>query len=151
MIYFAQLPTGSIKIGCSNDVEMRMKQLTSHYGEEPALLHVMDGDRSTEREIHGRFAAHRLGRTEQFRPAPELMAFIGRTLLVGANPDAVEITEGGVTEKRRPRAIQVRASDAWKEWVSKYARIRQLSEADLINQALITMAKIDGIDPPPSR
>jgi hypothetical protein len=32
----------------------------------------------------------RLGRTEQFRPGADLLEFIGRPLLVGVNPDAVE-------------------------------------------------------------
>jgi hypothetical protein len=51
----------------------------------------MEGDREREADIHGRFAHLRLGRTEQFRPGADLMAFIGRPLLVNPDPDAVEI------------------------------------------------------------
>ena len=40
--------------------------------------------------MHVRFAHLRFGRTEQFRPAADLMAFIGLPLFVSANPDAVE-------------------------------------------------------------
>ena len=90
MIYFAQLPGGSIKIGTTVDVEARLQSLESHYGTELALLATMPGDRSVEAEIHERFSHLRLGRTEQFQPAADLMAFIGRPLLVDPNPDAVE-------------------------------------------------------------
>ena len=44
----------------------------------------MEGDRSTEAEIHGRFAHLRFGRTEQFRPEPDLMTFINRPLFAAA-------------------------------------------------------------------
>jgi hypothetical protein len=56
MIYFAQLPTGSIKIGHSADVDARLGQLRSHYGADLALLGTIEGGRETEREIHERFA-----------------------------------------------------------------------------------------------
>jgi hypothetical protein len=98
MIYYAQLPTGDIKIGCSADVETRLDQLEGHYGAELALLATMEGDRSTEAEIHARFAHLRLGRTEQFRPGADLMEFIGKPLLVGANPDAVEAISSAAAE-----------------------------------------------------
>jgi hypothetical protein len=55
-----------------------------------AVLATMPGNLDDEREIHARFDQLRFGRTEQFRPAPDLMAFVGRPLLVDANPDAVE-------------------------------------------------------------
>jgi hypothetical protein len=90
VIYFAQLPTGSIKIGCANDVEGRLSGLAYHYGTELALLATMPGDRSVEVEIHERFSHLRLGRTEQFRPGADLMQFIGKPLVVGINPDAIE-------------------------------------------------------------
>jgi hypothetical protein len=91
VIYFMQ-PTdgGPVKIGCSVDVERRHDQLEWHYGKPLALLATLPGDRETEREIHGRFAHLRIGRTEQFRPAADLMEFIGRPLLVDPNPEAVE-------------------------------------------------------------
>jgi hypothetical protein len=90
VIYFAQTPTGSIKIGLTGDIEARLRTLESYYGTELALLATMPGDRSVEVEIHERFAHLRLGRTEQFRPGADLMAFIGKPLLIGINPDAIE-------------------------------------------------------------
>jgi hypothetical protein len=91
MIYFVQpLDGGPVKIGYSDDVAGRVKSLEHHYGQPLSLLATMDGGREQEKQIHARFAHLRFGRTEQFRPAPDLMAFIGRPLLVSANPDSVE-------------------------------------------------------------
>lgn len=53
-------------------------------GRPLALLATMDGGRAEERAIHERFAEHRLGRTEQFRPTAEILAFIGRPLFAAA-------------------------------------------------------------------
>jgi hypothetical protein len=92
MVYFAQHPGGSVKIGCTGNLEARLDQLKAHYGAELALLATLPGNRSVEAEIHERFAHLRFGRTEQFRPGAELMEFIGKPLLVDANPDAVEAT-----------------------------------------------------------
>ena len=92
-VYFAQLPTGSIKIGYSDDVESRMKALESSYRQPLALLHTIEGDRKAEHKIHERFAHLRFGRTEQFRPGLDLMEFIGLPVLVSANPDAVVVVE----------------------------------------------------------
>jgi hypothetical protein len=91
MIYFAQaVDGGPIKISCSQDIDNRLLQLKDHYGRPIALLATKPGDFDTEAEIHARFAHLRLGRTEQFRPAPELMEFIGRPLLTAPDPDAIE-------------------------------------------------------------
>lgn len=57
----------------------------------------------------------------------------------------------GVSRERRSHVIQFRASETWKEWMTRYAKSRQLTAADMINQALITMAKADGFEPPPNR
>ncbi len=91
MIYFAQdLDGGPVKIGCTDNLPVRLKQLEAHYGRPLALLGTMEGGPHEERAIHGRFAHLRFGRTERFRPAGDLMDFIGRPLLVGPNPEAVE-------------------------------------------------------------
>lgn len=98
MIYFAQLPTGAIKIGCSANVEQRIASLERFYHQPLALLHTMEGNRQTEREIHARFAHLRFTRhrgprgrkPEQFRPGPDLMEFIGLPVLVSANPELIE-------------------------------------------------------------
>lgn len=91
MIYFMQpVEGGPIKVGSSENIEARRKQLETHYGRSLSVLATIPGGRKEERKIHERFSHLRLGRTEQFRPAPDLMEFIGRPLLVHPNPNAVE-------------------------------------------------------------
>jgi len=77
VIYFAQLPTGVIKIGYTDDLNSRMAQLQDHYGCGLDVLHVLPGDRLAEADMHRKFAHLRFGRSEQFRPAADLMEFIG--------------------------------------------------------------------------
>ncbi len=101
MIYFVQFPAGSIKIGVTNNLDHRLAGLASHYGHEPVLLHAMEGDIETEREIHGRFSHLRFGKTEQFRPGPDLMEFIGRPPLVGQDPDAIGATDLSLSGRKK--------------------------------------------------
>jgi hypothetical protein len=138
MIYFLQ-PTdgGPIKIGFSDNVDARVRQLEWHYGRPLALLGTMEGGREEETEIHSRFAHLRLGRTEQFRPASELLAFIGRPLLIGANPDAVEMMDA----EAKAMAIQVRGSDAWKAWAEELAQFDTRPVAALVDRALRRYAR----------
>ena len=80
MIYFAfaQLPTGTIKIGCSTNVKQRLAALRTEFGHAITLLRCIEGKFETERELHQRFAHLRVegcGR-EQFRPDAELIAFV---------------------------------------------------------------------------
>jgi hypothetical protein len=68
VIYFAQTPSGSIKIGCTDRLGARLQGLKHHYGAGLALPATMEGDRSAEAEIRGRFARLRLGRTDEATP-----------------------------------------------------------------------------------
>jgi hypothetical protein len=151
MIYFMQpVDGGPVKIGCSANVRARQKQLEAHYGRELALLATMEGDREQETEIHARFADLRLGHTEQFRPAPELMAFIGRPLLVGANPEAVEAMPHAPETK--PTAIIIRCSQAWLEWLRRAAKHCRTDAAKLVDAAVADYARRRGFDEkPPER
>jgi hypothetical protein len=89
LIYFATTPTGSIKIGESEDVDSRLWSLQRHYNGPVELLATIPGGPDEEREIHRQFAHHRFGRSEQFRPASELTEFIGCKVV--ADPSAVRI------------------------------------------------------------
>jgi hypothetical protein len=96
VIYFLQSTDGGpVKIGTTEDVEARRRQLESHYGKPLALLATLPGGRDEEAEIHERFGYLRLGypgRSEpfpvQFRSDPELMAFLGRPLAPAEAPPA---------------------------------------------------------------
>lgn len=46
---------------------------------------------------------------------------------------------------------QLRSTPEWKEWLKAYADERQLTETDLINQALIEMARREQRPGPPKR
>jgi hypothetical protein len=147
MIYFAQLPTGAIKIGFTDGLEARLSGLANHYGTELALLATMPGDRSVEAEIHERFSHLRLGRTEQFRPAADLMAFIGKPLLVDPNPDAVE-THGSA---RAVVTKVVKMTESYAEWLERFATHERVNLSSLIDRALSDHAEQTGFDPPPDR
>ncbi len=109
MIYFMQpVGGGPVKIGFSDDVDKRREQLERHYGRPLALLATMPGDMGIEYEIHRRFSHLRFGRTEQFRPASDLMAFIGRPLLVDPNPETVEsMVPAGPPSERNDSTVRM--------------------------------------------
>jgi hypothetical protein len=140
VIYFAMPPTGSIKIGCSADVPGRLEGLEHHYGVELALLATMEGDRSTEAEIHRRFHHHRLGRTEQFRSGADLMDFIGRPLFVNPDPDAIE----AIPPRSKLAGITIQCSRAWKEWIVRGAKYCRTDVSKLVDMALVEYLKNRG-------
>lgn len=134
MIYFMQ-PTdgGPVKIGFTVNLSARHRQLEAHYGCDLALLATMPGRRKEEAEIHKRFDHLRFGRTEQFRPAADLMAFIGRPLLVSANHESVEALSP------RP-APYVRMYEDTAKLVKRYAGERGLSVSEFVDRFMIPCA-----------
>lgn len=104
MIYFIQATDGGpVKIGHSVDVPRRVSQLQSHYGRRFVILATMRGGKAREGQIHQRFAHLRFGRLrtrgvqpEQFRPAPDLMAFIGQAPIGPAALESTEAMDPGV-------------------------------------------------------
>jgi hypothetical protein len=91
---------GPVKIGYTGNLAIRHRQLEKRYGRDLVILTTIPGGLNEEAEIHTQFAHLRLKgkgrrgrRIEQFRPAVDLMEFVGRSLLVGLNPDAVELVE----------------------------------------------------------
>lgn len=132
MIYFMQaVDGGPVKIGFTDDLPTRHYQLERNYGRPLAILATMEGGREREAEIHARFAHLRLGKKEQFRPGVDLMQFIGRPLLVGANPDAVELMESREDARR-----YVRLDDELCEIGRKLAAIRGTTMTELFTGIL---------------
>lgn len=149
MIYFAQpVAGGPIKIGTTTNLDARLKQLEYTYKQPLALLATTEGGREREAEIHEHFRHLRFGRTEQFRPAPELMAFIGKPLLVDANPDLVEAMPSLSVMKN---LASIRGTDAWKLWLDGLAAKKRMSIAALIDHALVEAARSIGFHEPPPR
>jgi hypothetical protein len=140
---------GPIKIGYSENVLRRHKQLEAHYGVPLAILASRPGDQEDERELHERFKHLRLGLTEQFQPAGDLLEFIGRPLLVGMNPEAVEAIEPDHNKVKATVVVKCRRE--WKEWLQNYAKHLRVNPAQFIDIALAEMAADDRFEPPPKR
>lgn len=142
MIYFVQSPDGGpVKIGHSTNIDVRIKQLRFQFGTPLVLLATMEGGRPEEQALHARFAAHRLGSTEQFRPVAEIMNFIGRPLLVGVDPEAVEpmpVKSGHY--QFRFTDEEVAQMDALARHLGKQMGIK-LSRTDVLRMALNAMAE----------
>lgn len=147
MIYFAraiEIENAPIKIGFSDDVDRRLDQLEWHYRTQFALLATMPGGREEEKAVHERFAHLRLGRTEQFRPAADLMAFIGRPLLTSANPDATKAIPCGA--KNRQLIIHVKGSRAYATWLEDAHRKTHIAKATIVRLAIAEWAAKQGYD-----
>lgn len=90
-VYFMQpLEGGPVKIGCAVDVERRKSGLESLYGRRLRVLATIPGGRDEEARIHARFAHLRFRNKEQFRPALDLMTFIGQPSLTDPEADGVQ-------------------------------------------------------------
>jgi hypothetical protein len=150
VIYFIQsVDGGPIKIGSTDNLRERLKALEVHYGRPLALLATMPGDREREAEIHAQFSHLRFGRTEQFRPASDLMDFINRPLLVYPSPNTVEAMNGNDT--RKPMVVQMRGSEEWKAWIEGLAEKEGFTVAMLLERTARKWAKEIGYPDPPKR
>lgn len=148
MICFAQpIDGGPVKIGYSADVPARIRQLESHYGRPMAILATMDGDRAEEAELHARFAHLRFRRTEQFRPGPELMAFINRPLFV--NQGDVELMP--VEAKGQVSVITLKGTDTYREWLAGESKRTHIPAASIVRLGLALWASQNGGKKPPEK
>lgn len=144
MIYFVQpVGGGPVKIGYSGDVHARCRQLESRYGLPLVVLATMEGGHEEEAEVHARFDHLRLGRTEQFRPGADLMAFIGRPLLAGPNPDAILAMEPGRF------GYVIKGTVAYSEWLDAINRKTHIPKAALFRLAMAEWAERNGHPAPP--
>lgn len=148
MIYFLQpIDGGPVKIGTTENVEARHKQLEATYGQPLALLATMPGGRGEETAIHARFGHLRFGRSEQFRPSLDLMEFLGRPLLVGANPEAVEAMDG----KGQASVINLKGTDQYRDWLSGVSKKTRIPAASIVRLALEEWASKYGHSTPPEK
>ncbi len=138
MIYFVQPVTGGpIKIGATVNVERRRLQLEARYGCSLVILATMEGDQDREREIHARFAHLRLGQTEQFQPAADLMDFIERPLLVNPNADTVQ------SIPMKTWAVRLEFDAADHERIEQAARKLRLGKTAFARMAVMDRVRIE--------
>jgi hypothetical protein len=75
-VYFVRArTTGLVKIGCTSNLDGRVKELKSMSGDVLDLLGTEPGGIARERELHRQFSDHRK-HGEWFAPAAELLAYI---------------------------------------------------------------------------
>lgn len=107
MIYFAQHGTdGPIKIGLTDDLELRLSSLQTSSPVEIRLLATQEGDWSLERFLHQRFARLKV-RGEWFHPEPDLLHYIANLsdplVLAQTAAGAAVIEAKHVTKRRKGR------------------------------------------------
>lgn len=142
-VYFVQAADGGpIKIGTSVDVRARLKQLELAYKRPLAMLAEMPGGREEEGAIHERFSHLRIGRTEQFRPGPDLLEFIGRPLFAGGDVEPMKCHV-------QPTVLNVKGSRAEKEYLQRLSKVTGVSLAEMTRRAVATWAESRALPPAP--
>lgn len=89
-VYFAQRADGPVKIGFSRQVSQRIKALGTSCPEGVALLGTIADSDATEKDVHARFAKHRI-KGEWFQPAPEILELAEAGKAIYANGYVAEI------------------------------------------------------------
>ena len=136
MIYFVQLDSGAIKIGSTKAIKSRMAQIAHERGTSITLLATLEGGREEELKIHERFAHLRMGRTEQFAPAADLMEFIGLSSMDNGGQDRVAVQPLGKGVKM---PFVLRLSDRALMELRELMQITGLSRTDVVETALIEL------------
>lgn len=75
VVYYIDMPGDVVKIGTTTNLKAR---LTSLRVDADKVLATEPGDARLEKRRHTQFKAHRVGKREDFRPSPTLMAWIDK-------------------------------------------------------------------------
>ena len=86
MIYFIESESGHIKIGCTQDIDVRLATLQGASPFVLTLLNAISGDYEQEKLIHQKFEKHRI-RGEWFSRVQEIIEFAN-------NPDGTRYDAG---------------------------------------------------------
>jgi hypothetical protein len=140
VIYFMQAGgTELIKIGTTIRLSQRLRQIESAIGCACRVLGVMDGSYAEEGELHRKFS-HLWLESEWFEPTDELIRFIASVARPWDGEDEV------------PSAlVAMKCRQEYKDWVIRYAREKRTTPSQLIDGALVSIARIDGFELPPDR
>jgi hypothetical protein len=149
VIYFAQpVGGGPVKIGYAVDVDQRIRQLAAHYNQTLNLIAKIEGGPKVERSIHRKFAHLRFGHTEQFRPAQELMDFIGKPILVSENPELVEPLRPGSSGLRHT-VIHLKGSPEFVDWLEGASKQTHFQKSIITRIGYELFAEKYGLPKPP--
>jgi hypothetical protein len=78
VVYALRTPDGLIKVGCTTDLDTRLRWFRCHVA-EPELLCFLAGGFDLEASLHDRFAASRAHGREWYHPTPEVMEWVNAT------------------------------------------------------------------------
>lgn len=88
-VYFVQGDKGGpIKIGHTDNIENRLKQMQTGNPDKLVLLHLTNGGKNFEDELHERFSKYHY-RGEWFHPSQELLDYINELKLKDENEDRI--------------------------------------------------------------
>lgn len=142
-VYFAEAGRGGpIKIGVTNDVPARIRDLQCANAKRLRLLVTVPGDHKTENELHRRFAAERLN-GEWFKGKGAVRAFVEELIATAPEARAVEVTPPRTKRKRTMRVGRVRlppvSRDEWQQMftVGNGGSIYRTAKAELYFSQLI--------------
>lgn len=124
MIYYIQSKeTGLIKIGTSERVKSRMKQISKQHKSDMCICALSEGGRSEEQDIHSVFGMHR-AHGEWFYPHPDLMLHIENVGMREIPKDKVGVYTVRVDDefKARLEAEAKRRGIGWTTTLAMLAR-----------------------------
>ena len=68
-----------------------------------------------------------------------------------AAPDAKQPATPKPEQRVRTAVTNVRSMPEWKGWLSRFAEAQRKDVSDVIDEALLRMARAEGFEPPPKR
>jgi hypothetical protein len=142
VIYFMQAEGGGpIKIGNTGNLDNRRADLERISGRKQRVLATAEGGRTEERELQRRFDHLRIGRTEDYRPAPDLMEYLGLCAAAEAEWAA------GSDEARE--ALMVESTPEWRDWLGRGAEYCRIEVSELLDVAATLYLRSRGFTEPP--
>lgn len=149
MIYFARIgEDGPIKIGTTIHVRTRMRELENKHGVPLDLLAVRDGGRKAERQHHVKFSHLRIGLTEEFEPADDLLEYIRQECRV---PGPHDLEREPAAPPVRTDLIVFPSTAAFRDWVKQLAKSEDRTVAVVFTRAITEYAERAKFEPPPER
>jgi hypothetical protein len=88
-VYILRFGEGPVKIGYSSNIGARLRVIGASHWEPLTMVGAIMGNRSTERALHDRLRADRIGRTEWFKPSASVLD-VAKGIASGELPEDVK-------------------------------------------------------------